>query len=99
MEPDSPILPAAAGSLPASSPVREGQQPAREGCLHESLPAGAEQPDDQTVVERVLRRLEAARDILPERIAGQLATRGGGGGGAQANPASNPYRALGEGGR
>lgn len=33
LRPDSPILPAAAGSLPASSPVREGKTANRDGCV------------------------------------------------------------------
>ncbi len=60
---------------------------------------GAEQPDGQAVGQRVLRRLEAARDTLPGRIAGAGATRRGRGRGAQAHLAPNPYQALGLGGR
>ena len=64
-----------------------------------SLRGDAEQPGGQPVGERVLRRLEAAPDTLPGRIACLGATRGGGAGGAQTRPAPNPQQAFGLPGR
>ena len=58
MEPDSPILPAAAGSLPASSPLREGHGRASDGRIP-ALRGDAEALDGLPVGERVVRRLEA----------------------------------------
>ena len=53
-------------------------------------------PDDPAVVEQILRRLKAALNRLPARIAGSVATLGGrGADGAQAHPPPNPYQALG----
>ena len=63
------------------------------------LRGDAEQPGGQPVGQRVRRRLEAALDTLPGRIACLGATRGGGGGGAQTRPAPNPQQALGLPGR
>ena len=60
----------------------------------------ARRPAAPAVVERVLRRLEAALVTLPGRDCCYASDpEGSGVEGAQAHPASNPYRALGEGGR
>ena len=59
------------------------------------MPGDAEQLDGQPDGQRVRRRFEAALDTLPGGTAGTLATQGGGGWGAQAHPAPNPYQALG----
>ena len=60
----------------------------------------ARHSDDPAVVERVLHRLEAALVTLPGRDCCYASDpEGSGAEGAQAHPASNPYRALGEGGR
>ena len=62
MEPDSPILSAAAGSLPASDPVREGQTANRDGHVG-SIAQAVARAGGTTLAsggERVLRRFEAA---------------------------------------
>ena len=80
MEPDSPILPVAAGSLPSSSPVREGHGEPVTGAS-QNLRGDAGALDGLPVDERVVRRLEAALEP-PSRqgIAGLGATRGDGAG-------------------
>ncbi len=62
MEPDIPILPAAAGSLPASDPVREGQSANRDGHVG-SIAQAVARAGGTTLAsggERVLRRFGAA---------------------------------------
>ena len=83
---------------PEARPEPDGVAAARDHRVP-SLRGDAEQPGGQPVGERVLRRLEAALDTLPGRIACLGATRGGGGGGAQTRPAPNPPQALGLPGR
>ena len=79
---------------PEARPEPDGVAAARDHRVP-SLRGDAEQPGG----ERVLRRLEAALDTLPGRIACLGATRGGGAGGAQTRPAPNPQQAFGLPGR
>jgi len=57
------------GSLRASDPMREGQTASRNGRVP-ALVGDAGQPGGQVVGQRVLQRLEATLDTLPERTVG-----------------------------
>ena len=60
----------------------------------------AEQPDGQAVGQQVFLRFdEAALNTFREGLLAASDPQGSETEGAQAHPASNPYRALGEGGR
>ena len=81
-----PCLP---GSLRTNNPMREGERRAGTGASR-SWSAMPDKPVGQLAGQHVLRRLEAALDTLPGRIAGTLATPRGRGQGCASTPGPEP---------
>ena len=61
MEPDSPILPAAAGSLPASSPLREGVERSSPPLASDLSKPPRRQPSGQACAALLTRLVAVSR--------------------------------------